>query len=202
MIYLISIDDFKDVGIVLPTNQELEDWQRYFNEAQQIDVRPYLGDRLYYDLLKNSTNANYQDLLNGVEEYLFETYSYGYPGLKAALCFFAYARYLPNSGIKDTDFGPQWKRNEFSDRPDSKFIQVRVNDANSIAKSYMDQALTYLQRYATIDSTKFPLWGNVGCASPSHTGVKISKVGQVPGTEGDRYNNGGRFSDGISRIEF
>lgn len=188
MILLVSIDDFRALGIVLPVNQDVQDWERYINEAQEFDIRPNLGDRLFYDLLKNSVNTNYQDLLNGVSEYTWQTYAYRYPGLKAAICYFAYARYLPDSSFKNTDFGMVRKQNEYSTHPDTKYIQVQVNNSVSVAKGFLEQAITYLSRYATIDSTKYPLWGSaVGCASPQSPGVRISKIGQVPGSESHRF---------------
>lgn len=198
MILLIAIEDFANAGIELPVEQELEQWQRYINEAQEFDLRPHLGDRFFYDLLANYSTTAYQDLLNGVATYVFETYNYSYQGLKAAICYYAYARYLPDSPFKDTDFGLMRKKNEYSDHVDSKFVKLRQTNAESVAKGYLDQSLLYLRRYATIDDTKYPIWNlGVSCASPSSPGFRISKVGNISG----HSSYCGRFSDGVCRCD-
>lgn len=186
---LIGVSDFELVGINLPNDIELDDLKRYINEAQEFDVKSQFGDLFYYDLIKNSTSTNYQELLNADVEYTYQNYNFRYSnGLKAAICYYAYARYIPDSNKKNTDFGMMQKKNEFSDHVDSKSIQLQVNNANSAAYGFMVEVTTYLDRMRVISPTKFPLWkqggvpGLFGSMTPqgeNPSGVKITKVGNI-----------------------
>lgn len=189
MTALVNKDDFATYGIVLAVNLEDAELTKYILQAQDFDVRPQLGDIFYYNLLLNPTQQNYIDLLNGVATaYTYQSHEYLFEfGLKAAICFFAQARYLPNAGVKNTEMGFMKKKNEFSEHTDSKAIQVLVNNSNSAAIGYLNGAIEYLDRYRTIDSTKYPLWKSgtgpglfgADCSSNKRNGFRMSKVGNI-----------------------
>lgn len=185
MTALVVKEDFAALGIILATNLAEAELTRYISQAQEFDIKPQLGDIFYYDLLANNADANYQDLLNGELDYTYLTYAYKLEfGLKAAICFYANARYLPNANKKNTEMGFMQKRNEFSDHVDTKSIQLMVNDSKSAAIGYMQEVIKYLDRYRTIDNTKYPLWRNGVLAVDNNcevksSGMRISKVGNI-----------------------
>jgi len=69
---------------------------RLIDAAQLEDLHPLLGDKLFWDLIKNPTSVasgrDYVSLL--VEtEYTFDNITYTSPGIKKVLYDFVYARY-------------------------------------------------------------------------------------------------------------
>lgn len=189
MIQLITRSDFINVGIILPTNPDANAWKRYINEAQEFDVKARLGEVFYYDLLTHYADSNYQELLNAGVAFSYQGYNYQYNGgLKAALCYYAYARYLPDFDKKNTHFGIVQKTNEFSEKVDTKAVQVMVNNANSSAYGLMDGVILYLDRIRVVTPAKYPLWNQGGapglfggnnCSTERRSGIKISKVGNI-----------------------
>jgi hypothetical protein len=184
MILLVDKTHFAALGIILAVNLDETELERYISQAQEFDIKPQLGDIFYYDLLDNASDANYAQLIAGEIDYTYLTYSHKLQfGLAAAICYYAYARYLPYANKKSTEMGFMLKKNEWSDQADTKAIQLMINDAKSAAIGYMSDVLLYLNRYETIDNTRYPLWRNgagIDCkVQDKRTGLKLSKVGNI-----------------------
>lgn len=189
MTALVVKEDFAALGIILATNLAEAELTKFILQAQEFDIKPQLGDIFYYDLLENNAETNYQELLDGGLDYTYQGYSYKMEfGLKAAICFYANARYIPNANRKNTEMGFMQKKNEWSDHLDLKSIQLMVNDSKSAAIGYMKEVIKYLDRYRTIDNTRYPLWRQGGvpglfgidqtCETKS-SGLKISKISNI-----------------------
>lgn len=77
-------------------------------QAQMVDLYPLLGERLYYDILNNT--SDWTELLDGcIYEYNGVTYTN--VGLKAVLAHYTYARYSMFGDVIDTAFGLKEKLN-------------------------------------------------------------------------------------------
>lgn len=59
--------------------------------AERLDLKPLLGEKLFLDMVANSGTAPYPDLLNG-GAYTYDGFEYNHVGIKSVLCEFAYAR--------------------------------------------------------------------------------------------------------------
>lgn len=94
---LITIAELKENTEINPGIGNVEiSVDRIIDAAQLEDLRPLLGDRLFWDLINNPTSAangtNYVDLL-AETKYTFDTIPYTSPGIKKVLFDFVYARY-------------------------------------------------------------------------------------------------------------
>lgn len=172
MIKLITIQDiieFKPMSLNTNTAKALDP---YIVEAQEFDLKPFLGDPFYLAILNDAPDFNnYFDLWNG-QQYTWSSYDYAHNGLKAVLIYQAYARYLVNANSTETPFGVVAKRNDFSDQIDTKALSMKIQQARAGAKSYQQQVEDYLNR----NLSDFPLW-RIGCNTPNNnSSVRISRI--------------------------
>ena len=76
----------------------------YIEDAETLDLKPLLGNALYFDLVKNQASVNYTALLDG-SEFDVDGIAYKHPGLKKVLSIFSNARYVLFGSNTDTTFG-------------------------------------------------------------------------------------------------
>lgn len=115
----------------------------HIEHAQSFDLRPLLGDLFFYDLLKNSTDEKYQDLLNG-KSYQVDGIEISFGGIKPVIVHFATARLVPDISFQITPSGMFSKRNELSDPVDPREISRQVKNYESLAIGYWQQAISFL----------------------------------------------------------
>lgn len=122
-------------------------------QAQNLDVKPVLGNPLWTDLLKNYTTDDYQTLLNG-GEYTAEGLEVSFQGLKAAIASFAYARYIYARNAVDTPFGMVTKTSEYTQAVDLKTLTQVANFARNSGEQYLQECLNFL----SLNLTTYPLF--------------------------------------------
>lgn len=144
---IISVEDIQRFRPVSAAQDRLNSFIR---EAQVNDLRPILGDPLYYDFLKrfdvsaDSMYNVYQELLLG-KEYTYNNITYVYDGLAGLLSYFALARLRANP-IEDTKFGPVSKLNgDKSERPSAEDIRQSINELKSIGASCQERLTQFLR---------------------------------------------------------
>lgn len=169
----ISLQDLKNLR---PSAQiDGERWEQYAMEAQDQDLRPILGDGLYYDfmtkffLTANAMYSAYQNLLNGVA-YTLNGQTVYFDGLKPMIGYFTLARFVMNNPIHITRFGIVNKVNTNSQNVDSVTLRQVVNELRSNALTYKNQVDTYLQE----NQTTYPLY--IGSNSGMKTSFRIFKA--------------------------
>lgn len=147
------------------------------NEAQEFDLRPFLGDEFYLALISDfaasPSLATYSDLFNG-STYTYGSRTYQHDGLKAVLCYYAYARYLNNSNTNATAFGTVIKQNDDSEPISEKTLARLVGQAISGAKVFENRVLDFLSR----NNANYPLW-RISCSNVNNNktgGLRISAV--------------------------
>jgi hypothetical protein len=86
----------------------------YIRERQNIDLIDLLGRAFYFDVVKNKTEANYVELLDGSEYTDCNKHEVQHFGLKRVLIHYAYASYVIEHGYTDTAFGVVQKLGEDS----------------------------------------------------------------------------------------
>lgn len=176
MMMLIEKNDFipyAHLSANLDTTQKLD---MHIMHAQDFDLRPLLGDLLYYELLDTNSRSvdNYIKLING-EEYEYKNVNIAYRGLKPVLVHFSLSRLVPamSNSITPTIFAQ--KRNEFSDPIAPAEIARVSNMYKSIALGYWNQVEDYLDRHRD----DYPLWKS-GCNSEGRirqSGARIYGLG-------------------------
>jgi len=144
------------------------------NEAQEFDLRPILGDEFYLALINDFAASpsltTYSDLFNG-STYVYSGNTYQHDGIKAMLCYYAYARYLNNSNTNATAYGTVIKLNQESEPVSEKTLSRLVGQAISGAKVFENRIRDFLTR----NSADYPLWE---CSKDNQKtgGLRISAV--------------------------
>lgn len=91
-------------------------------ELSQIsDLQQSLGG-FFFDVLKNSEEASYEDLMNG-SEFVYCSEEYVHEGLKKMLADLAYSRYIYMINVNLTPFGAQAKFTQDSSGIDRNTIK-------------------------------------------------------------------------------
>lgn len=114
----------------------------YIEEAEKEWVIPSIGAKLYKDLISKVDSENNTTLLeggyyNGDTAYL--------SGLKKAIAYLAYSRYVRNSNVFLTSSGARAKGSlEFSDSVDDRAVVRVANEAEKRGIKLLDECVAYL----------------------------------------------------------
>lgn len=150
--YLITTDEAGKLTRGMSVYVASDKIESYIREAENMDVRPALGDELFLDI-KAEPNK-YQLLLSGGE---YDAKCGGkrmLVGLKSALAYYSYARLVKNGDGNVTRFGYVNKDDEYSSRPEFREKLQAYNDAFDVASRYMKECMDYLNE----NRDKFPLF--------------------------------------------
>lgn len=121
--------------------------QPHILAAQNVDVKPVLGNVFFTDLVVNRLQQKYVQLLEG------GTYTHNgnvvtFQGLKAALACYTYARYVLAKNAVDTPFGMVAKTTENSVQADTKLLLNIASEKRSEASAYLHEVVQYLKANA------------------------------------------------------
>jgi len=140
--------------------------------AQQSDLKPMLGDALYYDFVTNVADAKYVNLLNGVT-YSYQNETIFFNGVKPLLAAWSYARIIGNNQVFVGRGGVTSKTTEESEQHPNSLVQQRDRDAQSEALRLQNEVWHYLDQNRTI----YPLYGRgVDMDSPVRQSMRFTKV--------------------------
>ena len=141
--YLITTDEVSKLTRGMSVYISGDKIEAYIREAENMDVRPALGDALFLDI--KAEPEKYQLLLSGGE---YETKCGDkriLVGLKSALAYYSYARLVKNIDGNVTRFGYVNKDDEYSSRPEFREKLQAYNDAFDVASRYMKECVDYLR---------------------------------------------------------
>ena len=169
---LITLEDLKQLR---PT-AELDGlrWEPFCLEAQDQELRPVLGDGLYYDLMNEFQDtgddmyASYQSLINGVA-YTLNGQTVYFDGLKPFIGYLTLARLVQNNPVNITRFGVVTKVVTQSQPVDAQVLRQVVNELKSNAMTYKNQIDTYLLQ----NQTTFTLY--IGSDTSQTTSFRMFK---------------------------
>ena len=163
---LITLNDLK----ALRPTAELDTvrWQPFAVEAQDQDLRPILGDGLFYQLMQTPSSAPYPNLLNGTT-YTYNGQTIYFDGLKPMIGYFTLARLIQNNPINITRFGVVTKTVNQSQPVDAQVLRQVVNEMKSNAMTYKNQVDTFLLQ----NQTTYPLY--IGSNSNINTSFRMFK---------------------------
>ncbi|MBR1527618.1 MAG: hypothetical protein IJ640_13355 [Prevotella sp.] len=137
------------------------------SEAEQLHIKPILGDELFLDLLKEASledeeekDTTKQMLLNGGSYYINKDTDKeairSFMGLKVALSYFVYAQNLMVGDIESTRYGSVIKENDFSSRVSSKERSNAYNNTMEVANAYLKECVEYCKANGLIKSAGRP----------------------------------------------
>lgn len=173
LITLEQIRQFKGITLNLNTAKQLDP---YIQEAEEFDIRPFLGEQLYIDFLEDFEsspslqNTYYADLYNG-STYTYQGDKYKHEGLIAVMAYRVWARFVNYQNVNSTKYGIVKKTNDFSEPASDKTISRIVGQAQSGAVMYQERVKLYLDHH----SDNIPKWK---CSNKRKGGsIRLTAIG-------------------------
>lgn len=119
-------------------------------------VKARLGDALYMDLLENKDEDIdvYKTLLDGGTYQNARKETFMIAGLRTAISYYVYAKYVMNGDFESTRYGVVIKDTEYSNHLSDKNRSSCYNDAIEMANSYMEECILYCKEKGLIKATK------------------------------------------------
>jgi hypothetical protein len=150
---------FEDISI----NIKPERLQVFIKKAQELDLKPFLGYPLYYQLLKYFDTDGvikvdapqvYKKLFNGCEYTDGYGYTLTYEGLTATLAYFTFARFIEGNGVHYTATGPVIKQYDNAQAVNTQDLVKLVQQQRSVANAHANAVEKFLQD----NQADYPLW--------------------------------------------
>lgn len=126
----------EEVGLLSrPLSQHIShaELTSYITEAEQMIIRPALGDDLF-SAIKSEPNK-YEVLLNGGDGIC--------GGVRKALAYYVYARYVKDGSIRTTSSGVVMKTDEYATNIEQERKNSIYRDCMSIADTYLQEVVNY-----------------------------------------------------------
>lgn len=166
---MITINDIRAIRQVAANVSE-DRVNIYIREAELLDIEPVIGAQLYETLtnvgnialdevgtqLLDETGQNYitirdenelplneYKLLNGGYYEDEDGVRHRFEGIRKALAYFAYARFVRNHGTQVTPFGVVNKLGDESQNADSRSIAAVSADARRIGEMWLDESMKF-----------------------------------------------------------
>jgi hypothetical protein len=179
IITILDIQEFKPLSKNTDTGKKVNP---FIQEAQEFDLRPFMGDEFYLKLIAEYKatptqfpTPGYEDLYKG-STWTKDGITYENPGIKAVLVYCSYARYINTANTNSTAFGMVGKNNPDSIPITDKTINRLVAQANNGAKAYLRRVEFFLE----CNPSLFPLFRqncNVENKSGKSGSIRISGAG-------------------------
>jgi len=116
----------------------------YITEAEQMSIKPALGDELFLNILKDGeTNEIYKMLLAGGTYRDSSDNLHSFVGLKVALSYFVYAQNVMTGDFHNTRYGTVLKQGDYSQGISSKERSDCYNNALEVANHYLSECIAY-----------------------------------------------------------
>lgn len=152
----------------------------FITEAEQLHVKPVLGDKLFMELLDEAEKGESEEK-DAVKQLLLDGGSYMvkegtenespcyFTGLKVALSYFVYAQNLMVGDIESTRYGSVIKNGDYSNHVSSKERSDAYNNTLEVAHSYLLECVAYCKEKGLIRSA--------GKATAKIGGITIKRIG-------------------------
>ena len=170
MEHLLTTDEAAKIGRPINGKIDHERILAYITEAEQMNIKPVLGDRLFLDILQNGeVNEQYKVLLNGGTYTAKDGGIYTFVGLKCCVAYFVFAKNVMVGDFQTTRFGVVMKESDYASHISTKERSDCYNDTLEAANGYLRDCLRYCSHVG------IPT-GNLG-AQRASGGIKIRKIG-------------------------
>jgi hypothetical protein len=153
---LVTLQDVQGLTPI-PNSVPWNEIERYFDEAEWHDVRPFLnecGEDFWYIFTNNITDAKYQSLLNGTTYTNSQGNTIEFRGLKPAIVHYGYARYIEHSQLFATRSGMRMKIGDDSEPVSAKRLDYLASKERNDAYAYAEQAIDFLEDSDDYDWTR------------------------------------------------
>lgn len=171
---LITVNDIKDIKQI-SDNLQPEKIIPFIDEAGELNIKPEMGPALYKafkdSIASTTATAIYDTLMDG-EAYVCGNDTIDFPGVKPAIAYYAYSRYLSEQDTISTVGGLVTPISNHSERISEKSLQRKIGQARSAASHYIDE----MHRYLSEKSASYPLYKGDGRKRKSGK-IRITSVG-------------------------
>lgn len=133
----------EDIRAVRPIAENVNDIKRlvpYIDECEKLYLLKSVG-AVQFKKIEDKSIANYSVLMDGG---YYDNETKYFAGLRAAMGYLVYSRFVRNQNINATAFGIVAKQGQFSETIDEKTIVRIANDAEKIGLEYLKQCVDYL----------------------------------------------------------
>lgn len=142
----------------------------YITEAEQMNVKPMLGEKLFRRLLdEGDTDETLIMLLGGGTYTDADGEPHTFMGLKTAIAYFVYAQNVMSGDFQSTRFGMVVKNGDYSSTLSSKERSDTYNNAIEVATFYLNECVSYCKAMG--------LFANVRRKAVATNGCTIRKIG-------------------------
>lgn len=156
---LVTISDLANYKYIQDSVRSSALWPLSVSEAQQLDVKIWLGDALLNEIISQfetspqSLSILNTTLLNG-GSYVYQTKTYLFQGLKATIIYYAFSRFTSRMPYNYTAAGLTIKDSDLSTPASDKAVQRLSTEAMLTAAALRDEVVLYLKR----NSANYPLY--------------------------------------------
>ncbi len=159
MIALVTLTDLAAYKYVADSAKNSAIWPQFVTEAQQLDVKHWLGDALLNEICTQAATSpesisSLNEILLAGGSYVYQGNTYLFQGLKAAIIYYAFARFTSRLPYNYTQAGLTVKDTDFSTPASDKAVQRLSTEAMLTAASIKDEVVLYLKR----NSSSYPLF--------------------------------------------
>lgn len=171
MEHLITPEEIGKYGRPISAKTDADKLTAYIVEAEQMNVKPVLGDGLFLSILEKGEDDEMLGrlLTGGTYEYGGSLYSFA--GLKAAMSYYVFAKYLMVGDFNATRFGITTKDDSYSTRISSAERSNAYSDTLEVANCYLEDCVTFCKRNGLIE-------GKPGTQKATGA-VRIRKIGKI-----------------------
>ncbi len=151
MEHLITPEEIGKYGRPISAKTDADKLTAYIVEAEQMNVKPVLGDGLFLSILEKGEDDEMLGrlLTGGTYEYGGSLYSFA--GLKAAMSYYVFAKYLMVGDFNATRFGITTKDDSYSTRISSAERSNAHSDTLEVANCYLEDCVTFCKRNGLIE---------------------------------------------------
>ena len=151
---ILSSNDIRNVRPIAENINDPARLEPYIREAETLRLVDAIGADLYRWLDETVFSGpgpfQYGDVTIAKDQYT-AVMEGGYyeggrsEGLKIAIAYIAYSRFVVNNPINPTAFGVRYKDGEFSTRVEDNIIIRSSNEARNIGEAYLEKAINHLK---------------------------------------------------------
>jgi len=177
---LVDLGNFRDVS----DNIDEPRFNAFVRESQMREMRSFLGDALYKALIDDFTadagegtftEARFTELWFGVA-YTRNGFSVQFNGLKPAIVYYAYERFIYYQKLNVTRYGLRTLQdNDLSDN--AEFTKKWEVSSDSMGLMYQEDSDKYLKENITL----YPEFDKPEIKLKKSTGLQFFKIGQTIG---------------------
>jgi hypothetical protein len=156
---LVQLSDLNKIKYIADSVKNSAIWPMVVSEAQEFDIKSWLGDALLNELITQSLTSpesisTVNEILLEGGSYIYQSETYLFQGLKSCIIYFAFGRFTSKAPYNYTQAGITVKDTDLSTPASDKAVQRLATEAMLTACAIRDEIIKYLRR----KSSDYPLF--------------------------------------------